>query len=174
MDVALQRLGLDKLWVLVTPGNPLKSASGLPPLGTRIAAVRAMVDNPRVVVTGMEASLGSRFSWKTVERLTRRFPRTRFVWVMGGDNLTNFHRWQAWWRLANAVPMAIIDRPGATVTGVHSPRRRGARLRPPAGADGADARGAARAGLGLSARAARGAVVDRAQGPDCSVTPVTP
>lgn len=120
MDVALQRLGLDRLWVLATPGNPLKSASGLPPLAERIAAVRAMVDNPRVVVTGMEASLGSRFSWKTVERLTRRFPRTRFVWVMGGDNLTNFHRWQAWWRLANAVPMAIIDRPGATVTGVHS------------------------------------------------------
>lgn len=120
MDVALRRLGLDRLWVMVTPGNPLKSTNGLPPLGERIAAVRAMVSDPRIVVSGLEATLGSRFTWKTVERLTRRFPRTRFVWVMGGDNLTHFHRWQAWWRLAHAVPMAVVDRPGATLKGVHA------------------------------------------------------
>lgn len=120
MEVALQRLRLDRLWVLVTPGNPLKSADGLPPLADRIAAVRATTRDPRVVVTGLEATLGSRFTWKTVERLTQRLPRTRFVWVMGGDNLMHFHRWQAWWRLAHAVPMAVIDRPGATLKGVHS------------------------------------------------------
>lgn len=120
MDVALRRLRLDRLWVLVTPGNPLKSADGLPPLGERIAAVRALVSDPRVVVSGLEVSLGSRFSWKTVDRLTTRFPRTRFVWVMGGDNLASFHRWQAWWRLAHAVPIAVVDRPGATLKGVHA------------------------------------------------------
>jgi nicotinate-nucleotide adenylyltransferase len=120
MTVALARLRLDRLWVMVTPGNPLKNLDGLPPLAERIAAMRALVDDPRVVVTGFEAALGSRFSWKTVERLTCRLPRTRFVWVMGGDNLFSFHRWQAWWRLANAVPIAVIDRPGATVRGPHT------------------------------------------------------
>jgi nicotinate-nucleotide adenylyltransferase len=120
MAVALQRLRLDKLWVMVTPGNPLKDVGGLPPLAERIAAVRALVTDPRVVVTGLEAGLGSAFSWKTVDRLTQRFPQTRFVWVMGGDNLASFHRWQAWWRLAHAVPMAIVDRPGATLKGMRS------------------------------------------------------
>jgi nicotinate-nucleotide adenylyltransferase len=115
-EVALRRLRLDRLWILVTPGNPLKDTRQLPPLATRIAATRALVSDPRIVVTGLEAGFGSPFSFHTVDRLTRAHPRTRFVWVMGGDNLKNFHRWQAWWRLAHALPIAIIDRPGATLS----------------------------------------------------------
>lgn len=114
-ETALARLGLDRVWMMVTPGNPLKDRGALAPLGRRIAAARTLTHNPRVVVTAFEASLGATYSWQTVARLVRAHPQVRFVWVMGADNLASFHRWQHWRRIASAMPIAIVDRPGSTL-----------------------------------------------------------
>jgi nicotinate-nucleotide adenylyltransferase len=113
-EAALARLRLDRLWVLVTPANPLKTATGLAALGRRIAATRALMRHPRIVVTAFEAALGTSYTWRTVERLVASRPGVDFVWVMGADNLAGFHRWQQWRRIAHTLPIAVIDRPGAT------------------------------------------------------------
>ncbi|MDR3376956.1 MAG: nicotinate-nucleotide adenylyltransferase [Ancalomicrobiaceae bacterium] len=120
-SVALARLGLDRVWMMVTPGNPLKELNGLPTLATRIRATRALVRDPRIVVTGFEASLGSAYTWTTIRHLVQTFPRVDFVWVMGADNLAGFHRWQHWRRIAATVPLAIVDRPGSTLSAQSSP-----------------------------------------------------
>ncbi len=109
---ALKRLRLDALWWLVTPGNPLKSHDGLPTAGTRIAAIDAMTDDPRMIATAFEAELGTPYTAATLEFLIERHPMARFVWVMGADNLATFHRWQSWRRITQTVPIAVIDRPG--------------------------------------------------------------
>jgi len=118
---ALARLGLDRLWVLVTPGNPLKSAADLASLGRRLAATRRLLDDPRIVVTALEAGFGSPYTWRTVERLAGRLSSVRFVWVMGADNLVSFHRWQHWRRIAATVPIAVVDRPDASLGALHAP-----------------------------------------------------
>lgn len=120
-EIALERLELDRVWVMVTPGNPLKERAGLPSLRTRIAAARAVMTDPRVVVTGFEAGLGSSYSWQTVRRLVRSLPSVDFVWIMGADNLASFHRWQHWRRIAGAMPIAVVDRPGSTLAALSSP-----------------------------------------------------
>ena len=126
--IALARLRLDAVWWLVTPGNPLKQNDGLPPLDTRMAAAEAMADHPRIAVTGVEAEIGTRFTFDTVAYLTRRCPGVKFVWIMGADNLANFHRWQRWRDIAALAPIAVIDRPGSTLKAVNS--RGGAWLTP--------------------------------------------
>jgi len=108
---ALQRLGLDELWWIVTPGNPLKSHSALKPLADRMAAVRAMAGNPRMRVTSFEAALGSPYTAVTLQFLKRRYPSVQFVWIMGADNLATFHRWQDWRAIAAMMPIAVVDRP---------------------------------------------------------------
>jgi len=113
-EIALRRLKLDRLWLLVTPGNPLKDTDGLPPLETRIDAARKLVRDPRIVVTGLEAEIGTRYTYDTVAWLTRRAPSLRFVWVMGADNLKQFSRWQRWADIAALAPIAAIDRPGSS------------------------------------------------------------
>ena len=120
-EVALARLKLDRVWMMVTPGNPLKQHSGLPDLATRIRATRRLVQDPRIIVTGFEATLGSSYSWVTVQHLKQAFPHVRFVWIMGADNLAGFHRWQHWRRIADAIPIAVVDRPGSTLTAHSSP-----------------------------------------------------
>jgi nicotinate-nucleotide adenylyltransferase len=119
--MAMRRLNLDRLWFLVTPGNPIKSHDGLAPLDERIAKTRAIAAHPGVDVTGVEAALGSRLTVVTIRALTARLPQTRFVWIMGGDNLANFHRWHCWREIAALVPIAVIDRPGATHAALRSP-----------------------------------------------------
>ncbi len=119
--LALKRLGLDAVWWLVTPGNPLKNHTGLAPLAERIDKARALNSDPRVVVTGLEAAFGTRFTLDTLRALKRRFPGVRFVWIMGADNLASFHRWRDWRDMARLVPLAIIDRPGASLRACHSP-----------------------------------------------------
>ena len=114
-QLALQRLRLDSLWWLVTPGNPLKETAGLPELSTRIAAARALVDKPRIAVTGFEAQIGARFTYDTISWLVRRAPGVHFIWIMGADNLQQFHRWRHWRDIARLVPIAVIDRPGSTL-----------------------------------------------------------
>lgn len=108
---ALRRLRLDRVWWLVSPGNPLK-ARGPAPLVARMAAARAVMDHPRVVVTDIEARLGTRYTAETLEALQRRWPGVRFVWLMGADNLADFHRWQRWEEIAARVPIAVFARPG--------------------------------------------------------------
>jgi nicotinate-nucleotide adenylyltransferase len=111
-QAALRRLGLDQLWWVVTPGNPLKNHSGLAPLAQRMAACRAMAKNPRMKVTSFETALGSPYTAVTLQFLKRRHSSCRFVWVMGADNLASFDRWQNWRGIAASMPLAIVDRPG--------------------------------------------------------------
>ncbi|HVV95225.1 MAG TPA: nicotinate-nucleotide adenylyltransferase [Hyphomicrobiales bacterium] len=113
--IALDRLRLDAVWWLVTPGNPLKPMAGLPPLDARIAAARKIARHPRIAVTGIEAALGTRYTVDTLAALRRRAPEARFVWLMGADNLAQLDRWRDWPRLARLAPFAVIDRPGATL-----------------------------------------------------------
>lgn len=116
---ALRRLGLDCVWWLVTPGNPLKDNSALPSLAQRMSAAAALSNHPRIKITGFEAAIGARYSHDTVHYLKRRCPGVRFVWIMGADNLAGFHRWQHWREIAKMLPIAVIDRPGSTLRAVH-------------------------------------------------------
>jgi len=113
--LALKRIGLDRVWWLVTPGNPLKDTRGLAPLDERLAAARRLARHPRIAVTGLEAEIGARYSYDTLRYLRARAPRVRFVWIMGADNLRNFHRWQKWRAIAELVPIAVIDRLGPSL-----------------------------------------------------------
>lgn len=120
-ETALRALRLHRLWWMVTPGNPLKDHGALAPMAERIAASRALLSDPRVVVTGFEAGHGVRYSADTVALALARARGTRFVWVMGADNLARFHRWQHWRRIAASVPIAVVDRPGDTLSLMSSP-----------------------------------------------------
>ena len=119
--LAMKRLRLDRVWWLVTPGNPLKNTSGLAPLGERIAAARALTHHPRIDVTGLEAAIKTRFTYDTIAWLIDRCPGVRFVWIMGADNLRSFHRWQKWRDIAKLVPIAVIDRLGPSLYAAASP-----------------------------------------------------
>jgi len=119
--LALKRLKLDRVWWLVTPGNPLKNTSGLAPLPKRLAAARALIHHPRIDVTGLEAVIKTRYTYDTISWLLARCPGVRFVWIMGADNLRSFHRWQKWRRIAELVPIVVIDRLGPSLYAAASP-----------------------------------------------------
>lgn len=108
---ALKRMGLDRVWWLVSPGNPLK-ARGPAPLADRMARARAVMRDPRVVVTDLEARLGTVRTADTVAALQRLYPGVRFVWLMGADNLVQFHRWERWEEILCRVPVGVLARPG--------------------------------------------------------------
>jgi nicotinate-nucleotide adenylyltransferase len=114
-EVALKRLGLDYVWWLVTPQNPLKGSAGLMPLQDRVRQSRALTRNPRIVVMDIERTLGTRYSIDTLTALQRRFPQVRFVWLMGSDNLVQFQRWRRWAEIVRRVPVAVVQRPGTTL-----------------------------------------------------------
>jgi nicotinate-nucleotide adenylyltransferase len=113
--LAMQRLGLDRVWWLVTPGNPLKDTRGLAPLAKRVAAADALAHHPRIDVTDLEAELGTNYTYETVAYLVRRCAGVHFVWIMGADNLRSFHRWQRWRDIAEMVPIAVVDRLGPSL-----------------------------------------------------------
>ncbi len=113
--IAMMRLGLDSVWWIVTPGNPLKASNGLQPLAERMRAARRLAAHPRIDITAFEADIGTRYTWDTVSWLKKRCPGVNFVWIMGADNLAGFHRWQRWREIAGLVSIAVIDRPGATL-----------------------------------------------------------
>jgi nicotinate-nucleotide adenylyltransferase len=115
--VALREIGLDAVWWLVTPGNPLKDNRALPPLDARMAAARAVARHPRLQVTGVEADIGTRYTAETIRFLVRRCPGVRFVWIMGADNLAGFHRWRDWRGIARLAALAVVARPGSTTRG---------------------------------------------------------
>ncbi|MFA5539328.1 MAG: nicotinate-nucleotide adenylyltransferase [Gemmobacter sp.] len=109
---ALRRFGLDRVWWLVSPGNPLKP-QGPAPLAVRLAAARALAAHPRIHVTDIEARIGTRYTAATLRRLMALYPGVRFVWLMGADNLAQFHLWDNWrWILRN-VPVGVLARPGS-------------------------------------------------------------
>lgn len=111
-ETAVKRLHLDQLWIVVTPGNPLKSNGGLPPLSDRMQDARKFAKQPRMKVTGFEAELGTPYTAAMLAFLKRRYPGVHFVWVMGADNLASFDRWQHWQSIAEGFPIAVVDRPG--------------------------------------------------------------
>ena len=119
--LALKRLKLDRVWWLVTPGNPLKNTRNLGPLAERIAQARALTHHPRIDVTGLEAVINTRYTYDTVNWLIARCPRVRFIWIMGADNLRSFHRWQRWRGIAKRIPFVVIDRLGPSLYAAASP-----------------------------------------------------
>jgi len=144
-ETALTRLALDRLWWMVTPGNPLKQRSEAS-LGERVDRSLALTRHPRMDVTALEASHGVRYTADTIALVRARNPGVFFVWIMGADSLADFHRWQRWREIAATVPIAVLDRPGASMAAMNSVAARSlsaqrvdeadaaglARMRPPA------------------------------------------
>lgn len=109
---AQRALGLDELWWLVSPGNPLKPRAGMAPLAARVASARLQARRAPIRVTAIERELGTRYTIDTLRALRRRYPRRRFIWLMGADNLAQLHRWRDWRGIARMLPIAVIARPG--------------------------------------------------------------
>ena len=118
---AIEALGLDEAWWMVSPGNPLKPKAGMAPLSARMRSARAQSRRAPIRVTAIEQQLGTRYTVDTLRRLKRRFPRRRFVWLMGADNLAQFHLWKNWRGIAREMPIAVIARPGYDKAAIASP-----------------------------------------------------
>ena len=116
---AQRALGLDRVWVLVSPGNPLKKTQTA--LSDRLAAAHRRLGNRRTIVTDIESRLGTRYTIHLLRKLKRLAPHARFVWIMGADNLAQFHRWQNWRRIASEMPIAVIDRPPQSFRALAAP-----------------------------------------------------
>ena len=108
---AIRALGLAEMWWLVSPGNPLKPAKGMAPLSARLGSANRMARRAPIRPTAIEARLGTRYTVDTLRELVRRYPNRRFIWLMGADNLAQFHRWRDWRTIARIVPIAVIARP---------------------------------------------------------------
>ena len=116
-ELALKRLELDYVWWLVSPQNPLKPERGMESFERRLEAARDFARHPKIVVTGIEKELGTRFTVDALEKLKRRFPHLHFVWLMGSDNLLQIPRWRRWQEIFHLVPVAVITRPGTALKG---------------------------------------------------------
>jgi len=133
--VALRALGLDQVWWLVSPHNPLKPDAPSEDLARRVAAARAVARHPRIKVTGVEAGLGTTYTAETLRRLAPRLRGVDAVWMMGADNLRSFHRWRDWPAIAATMPIAVFNRPGEALRALSAPAARAlARRRLPAAA----------------------------------------
>lgn len=131
---ALKRFGLDRVWWLVSPGNPLK-AHGPAPLERRLARARAVMQHPRVTVTDLEARIGTRYTAESLAQIRRLYPQVRFVWLMGADNMAQLHRWQDWREIMEGLPIGVLARPGQRISarmsraaGLYAPYRIPARF----------------------------------------------
>ena len=120
---ALERFGLSRVWWLVSPGNPLKK-NGPAPMQQRLARARKLMQHPQVVITDIEAHLGTRYTAETLARLQAIYPGVRFVWLMGADNLAQLHRWQDWSCIMESVPVGVLARPGDRISARMSPAAR--------------------------------------------------
>jgi nicotinate-nucleotide adenylyltransferase len=118
---AVEALGLDEMWWLVSPGNPLKDKQGMATLGDRVKVARKLARRAPIRVTAIERELGTRFTIDTLRKLRRRYPRRRFVWLMGADNLAQLHRWRDWRGIAREMPIAVANRPGYDAAALASP-----------------------------------------------------
>lgn len=112
---ALERFGLDRVWWLISPANPLKTR-GPAPIGERMAAAKSVMQHPRVTVTDIEERLGTRYTAQTIVALQAAYPGVHFVWLMGADNLAQFHRWQDWREIMERVPVGVLARPGDRIS----------------------------------------------------------
>ncbi len=119
----MQALGLDAVWWLVSPGNPLKPKAGMAPLGSRLASAQTQARRSPIVPTAIERELGTRYTADTLAALQRCYPKVQFVWLMGSDNLAQFHRWRQWRQIARTMPIAVIARPGYEAVARASPAR---------------------------------------------------
>ncbi len=131
--LALKRLDLDEIWWLVSPQNPLKPVQGMASLDERLRSAAAVARDPRIKVTDLEARLGTRYTADTLSELRRRFPRTRFVWLMGADNLGQIQHWERWQRIFELAPIAVFARPAyslGALGGLAAHRFARARIRP--------------------------------------------
>jgi nicotinate-nucleotide adenylyltransferase len=122
--VALRALHLDQVWWLVSPQNPLKKNAPSSDLHRRVAAARKLARDPAIRVTGVEAALGTRYTAETLRRLLPRLRGVECVWMMGADNLANFHRWKGWQTIAASIPIAVFNRPGSALDALASPAAR--------------------------------------------------
>ncbi|MCA8869982.1 MAG: nicotinate-nucleotide adenylyltransferase [Rhodobacteraceae bacterium] len=130
---AIRRFELDRVWWLVSPGNPLKP-EGPAPMARRIGACQALAQHPKVLVTGLEADLGTRYTSETLARLLPLYPGVKFVWLMGADNLVQLHRWENWTSIMDNIPVGVLARPGQVVkAGLSRAARSYARHRLPMG-----------------------------------------
>jgi nicotinate-nucleotide adenylyltransferase len=130
---ALKEFGLDQVWWLVSPGNPLKPR-GPAPLEKRMAACHALVEHPRIKVTDLECKLGTRYTAETLDRLMALYTGVRFVWLMGADNMVSFHKWDRWNDIMKMLPVGVLARPKEQILAGGSPAAlRYARYRLPAG-----------------------------------------
>jgi len=118
---AMDALGLDQAWWLVSPGNPLKSQKGMAPLGARLRSALQQARRAPIVPTAIEGEMGTRYTVDTLRSLKRRYPGREFVWLMGADNLSQFHRWRNWREIARIMPIAVIARPGYDGIALASP-----------------------------------------------------
>ncbi len=110
----MRHLGLDQLWLMVSPGNPLKPREGMAPFRERLDSARRIADGRRIIATDIERRLGTHFTAQSMRALKQRFPAARFVWLMGADNLRQLPRWGDWTAIMRAMPMLVLPRPGAT------------------------------------------------------------
>jgi len=111
---AMMHCGLDQLWLMVSPGNPLKPSAGMAPFAARLASARKIADGRRIIATSIEQRLGTQFTVDTLRELKKRFPRVEFIWLMGADNLKQLPRWGRWLDIMRAMPVLVLPRPGAT------------------------------------------------------------
>jgi nicotinate-nucleotide adenylyltransferase len=118
--LALKRLQLDRIWWLVTPGNPLKDHGELASTASRVAVAERVASDPRIEVTSFEEDIEARYTVDTLLFLARRCLGVNFVWIMGADNLASFHRWRGWQTIAELMPFAVVDRPGFTLKATRS------------------------------------------------------
>ncbi len=118
---AIEALGLDEVWWLVSPGNPLKPKKGMAPLPARLLSARKMARGAPIRATAIERELGTVYTADTLAALVRRYPKRRFVWLMGADNLAQFHRWRDWRKIAALVPIAVVGRPGYDASALKAP-----------------------------------------------------
>lgn len=129
---AMEALGLDEIWWMVSPGNPLKAASDMAPMKARLASARKMARRSRIRVTGIESQLGTRYTVDTLAKIRQRHPRRDFLWIMGADNLAGFHCWKDWRTIARQMPIAVVARPGYDGAAISGPAMAwfGHRVRP--------------------------------------------
>jgi nicotinate-nucleotide adenylyltransferase len=115
-EIAIKRLQLDQIWWIVTPGNPLKDSGQLAPLSQRLERCERIANHPSIKITAFELMHPTRFTADTLEFVKTRRSNANFVWIMGADNLASFHKWQRWRDIADMMPLAVIDRPGSTLS----------------------------------------------------------
>lgn len=118
---ALKMLGLDAVWWMVSPQNPNKPTKGMAPLAERLQTARDVSAHPKIVATDIEKDMGTRYTIDTLQQLRLRFPKTKFIWLMGTDNLQQFHRWHDWQDIFRLVPICVLDRPPRTSIVQHCP-----------------------------------------------------